>query len=380
MRMPSWLNVAEQAAGVLLMAFVLLDVFLTVLYARLGPHGAARLGAGFVGLHVGRAVRAVLQAVPLEGKERGGLLSFCGPLTLVLLITCWAWGLTLGAALVVHPHLGDGIQVATGSTPTDFIAAIYAAGTSLAITGSSEFDPTSDAMRMLYLVNSLIGTSVVTLCVTYLLQVYAALLRRNALSLSLDLYTSETGDAAELIAALAPSGDWSLSINNLASLAQGITTLEESHHFYPLLFYFRPARPQQSIARFLLVALDMVTLLRTALAPHEAARAGSCAPVVQLDQACRLMAETLQATFMREPDPPPYEADAETLARWRARYRRARRRMRQAGLPLLEDAAAGEDRYIVLRCRWFRRIDDLARYMAFPIERVDPAGYAQIGA
>jgi hypothetical protein len=372
--MPTWIAVAEQVAGALVMLFVLADVFLTVLYARLGPHGAARLGAGVVALLAGRAVRAALQAVPLTGKQRGGLLSFCGPVTLVLLLTCWAWALTLGAALVVHPHLGTGLQIQNADTPTGFIAAIYAAGTSLAITGSSEFDPMTDAMRMLYLTNSLIGTTVVTLSVTYLLQVYTSLLRRNTLSLDLDLYSSETGDAAELIAALAPQADWNIATNNLSALGQTLTALEESHHFYPVLFYFRPARPQQSIARCLLVLLDLVTLLRTTLAPHEAARVGGSAPIVQLDRGARMMAETLQSTFLAQPDPPDYRPDAETLARWRARYRRARRRMTQAGLPLLEDAAAGEDRYVALRCQWFGRIEDLARYMGFRMAVIDPAG------
>src|SRR5206468_8583586 len=102
--MPSWFGVVEQVLGALVMALVLLDVFLTVLYARLGPHGVARLGSGIIGLHIGRAVRWVLMKVPFEREKRGGLLSFSGPVTVVLLISAWAWGLTLGAALVVHPH------------------------------------------------------------------------------------------------------------------------------------------------------------------------------------------------------------------------------------------------------------------------------------
>src|SRR4051812_5190096 len=271
--MSRW-SIAEQVVGILIFLFVLLDVFMTVLYARLGSQGAAKWGAGVIGNAVGRTVRVVLQYVPAPRKRRNAVLSFCGPVTVVLLLSAWSWTLGLGAALMLHPYLGDSIQVQGSATPTDFVAALYAAGTSLAITGSSEFEPRSDAMRMLYLLNSLVGTSVVTLVVTYLMQLYSSLQRRNTLALDVHIYTSETGDAAELVCALGPLGDFSLTTNNLAAISQGMTGIEEAHHFYPVLFYFRPATEERSLIRVLLVSLDAVSLIRTALTDQECRRIG----------------------------------------------------------------------------------------------------------
>jgi hypothetical protein len=369
----SWGSIVEQVAGALLFLFILLDVFMTVLYARLGTTGIAQWGAGFVGNVVGRTVYAVLQHVPAPRKRRNVVLSFGGPITLIVLLGVWSWGLGIGAAMILQPHLGDGVQVQGALTPTDFMAALYAAGTSLAITGSSEFEPRTGAMRMLYLVNSLVGTTVVTLAVTYLMQVYSSLQRRNTLALDVHLYTSETGDAAELLAAMAPLGDFSLTTNNLAAIASGMTGIEEAHHFYPVLFYYRPSSADRSLVRAMLVSLDAVSLVRTALTERECARIGQSAAMIQLWRASLITAAMLQAVFLDEPDPPDYHAPDDAKAKWRERFRNAHARLARGGLPMCDDVEAGAERYVEIRERWQSRIERLTSHMRFPYEQMDPA-------
>jgi hypothetical protein len=70
-------------------------------------------------------------------------------------------------------------------------------------------------------------------------QVYSALLRRNALGPKIHLFTGETADAAALVAGLGPRGQFSAGYSNLAELATAVTSVKEAHHFYPLLFYCR---------------------------------------------------------------------------------------------------------------------------------------------
>ena len=369
--MSGW-SIAEQVLGTIVFLFVLLDVFMTVLYARLGSGGIAKLGAGIIGNLVGRSVRTLLGWVAGSGARRGAVLSFCGPITVVLMLSAWSWGLGIGAAMILQPHLADTIVVQGDRTPTDFVAALYAAGTSLAITGSSEFQPRSEPMRMLYLVNSVVGTTVVTLAVTYLLQLYSSLQRRNTLALDVHLYTSETGDAAELIAALAPMGDWTLTTNNLVGIGQGMTAIEEAHHFYPVLFYFRPATEEHSLIRVLLVSLDAVSLIRTALSDRECARVGHAAPVVQLWRASLITAKMLESTFLPGAGPGDYSAPEGAKAKWRERYRNAIERLERSGIPVQEDPAGGAERYIALREQWQRRIEMLTAHMGFPYEDMDP--------
>src|SRR3954470_16901492 len=102
--MPSWL---EQALGVLLLLLVLADVFLTVLYAR--------AGAGLVAIRLARVTwGAFRSATGARGPRSDGVLTFCGPAILVMLVTAWALALTLGAALVMHPLLGTAITAQSG--------------------------------------------------------------------------------------------------------------------------------------------------------------------------------------------------------------------------------------------------------------------------
>jgi len=147
----------EQIAGAVVMAIALLDIFLTVLYARAGTAVFSHL--------VTRAIWLVFRLVSRPfGRHRGQILSFCGPVILIAMIFVWAAGLALGSALIMHPHLGGGIRASGGSTPRDFMSALYAAGSSLSIVGSSDFKPQSAVFQALYMLNSLIGTSVISWC------------------------------------------------------------------------------------------------------------------------------------------------------------------------------------------------------------------------
>ena len=129
--MPGWL---EQISGFLVLALVLLDVFLDVLYAR--------LGTGILAPRISRMIwRLFLWASRPMGRHRRVAMSFCGPVILVALVVTWALGLTLGTALVIHPVLGTAVRASSGPTPTDFLTAMYVGGSSVSIVGGGNFSP-----------------------------------------------------------------------------------------------------------------------------------------------------------------------------------------------------------------------------------------------
>src|SRR3954470_21859648 len=98
--MPGWL---EQTIGFLVVAVVLLDVFLDVLYAR--------LGTGILAPRISRMVwQLFLRASRRMGKQRRVAMSFCGPVIVAVLVATWALGLTLGTALVIHTVLGTSVR------------------------------------------------------------------------------------------------------------------------------------------------------------------------------------------------------------------------------------------------------------------------------
>lgn len=369
MEEPSDLRWLGSALGLGLMALFLLDVFLTVLYAR------ARMGP--VSHHVTRLTGWVFRGFSRPfGRHRGIVLTACGPAVLLLIIAVWALGLTLGSALIIQPHLGTAIRSSSGeATPTDFVTAMYAGGSSMSLVGASDFTPHTTRARLFYLFTSLVGASVLSLTLSYLVQVYAALQRRNALALKLHLATGETGDAARLVAAVGPRGVFSAGYTNLATLSAELADVKEAHHFYPLLFYFRFRDPLYAVSRFTLVALDAATLIKSGLDDGEQGWLKESSSVNGLWRSSMLLVTTLEATFLPGGVPDAQEPpDEPTRDRWRRRYAAAVERLRQSGIQTATDEQAGAATYVSLRAQWDRRIAALAPSMAYGPDEVDPAG------
>ncbi|WP_174842744.1 hypothetical protein [Sphingomonas sp. ID1715] len=78
-----------------------------------------------------------------------------------------------------------------------------------------------------------------SLVLSYLVQVYSGLRQRNALALAIDLMTGGTGDAAEMLARLGADGDLGDPTSEIGNLVRPLAVTKEAHHFYSLLFYFR---------------------------------------------------------------------------------------------------------------------------------------------
>lgn len=206
----------QQFGGAVLLLLLLADIFLTVLYAR--------AGTGLLAPYWNRAVWALVRAVARPfGRRQAKVLTFGGPLIMVSLIAFWSLGLTIGAALLIQPELGTSIKPSSGDTPTDFATAMLVAGNSLSIVGGGDYSPHTTGTRLLYLLNSLIGASVLSLVLSYLVQVYSALRERNALALTVDLMTGRTGDASEMLARLGPEGDLSDATTPLDNLVRSLT-------------------------------------------------------------------------------------------------------------------------------------------------------------
>jgi hypothetical protein len=360
--MQDWL---EPLAGGTVLAVTLLDVFLTVLYARAGSGLLApRLARG-----VWRAFRA------LSGTRNKARLNYCGPVQLVALVVMWGVLLALGAALVIHPGLGTGVRSSSGTTDTDFVTALLVGGSSMSIVGASDYGPASPGYKLLFLFDSLVGLSVTSLTVTYLMQVYTAVRSRNTLGLKMHAQSGETDDAAELIARWGPRGRFDGGYNNLSTLADEMAAIKETHHFYPVLFYFRFEDAFYAPSRILLIALDTAALLRTALDPGELGWLQESAALAELERSGILLLRTLTDSFPVHEQP---STDSQrSRDRWRLRYAHALVRLRAAGIPTRADQEAGANDYAQLRGRWEPRIEALAPALGLLMEQVDRAGYGE---
>jgi hypothetical protein len=366
--MNNFLAWVEQIGGAMLILFVFLDIFLTVLYAR--------ADTGILSYRLSQFLwRFFCWMSRRVGPRRSAVLSFCGPVIILLLVVTWAFLLTFGTALIIHPNLGTSIRAANGETATDFLTALYVGGSSMSIIRISDYAPQSPTFRLFFLFTSLLGTLVVSLTLAYLVEVYNALQQRNTLGLKLHLLTAETDDAAELVAGLGPDGQFSTGYSILVDLAAEVTAVKEAYHFYPLLFYFRFRPPFYSVSQFTLLSLDTVTLLKSALDDQHYAWLKESASVGQLWRASLMLVTLLEKTFLPQaatdqPKPP----DPPTRERWEGRYYAGLRRLQRAGIHTIIDERLGAAVYVSLRSQWDSHITALAPSMAYEMSEIDPVG------
>lgn len=359
--MHDWL---ERLAGGIVLAITLLDVFFVIMYAR--------AGSGLLAPRLAQGVWRVFRG--LSGERHAGVLRYCGPVQLVALVLMWGVLLVLGSGLMIHPALGTGVASGSGATETDFVTALFVGGRSMSIVGAGDYAPTSPGYKLLFLFNSLVGMSVMSLTLIYLMQVYTALRSRNTVGLMLHAQTGGTGDAAELLARWGPRGRFQGGYTNLSSLGGDVAAMKEAHHFYPVLFYFRFEGTHYALSRILLVTLDAAALVRTALDPRELGWLQESAGLAELERVSTLLLRTLNQSFSVHHGPP---ADNEqSRERWRLRYGQALLRLREAGIPTRADEEAGAHEYVELRAQWEPDIEALAPVLAFRMEEVDPAGFS----
>ncbi len=358
-------SLLEISGGAVLMFIALLDVFLTVLYAR--------AGTGIVSPFVAKGTWRLFRAVARHGgSHTAAILSMCGPVVVISLVFFWAAMLTLGAAFIFHPYLGSAITSSSGHTPTDLVAALFAAGNSMSIVGSGDFSPRTSVFRLLYLFNSLVGMSVISLTLTYLMQVYSALQKRNAAGLRLHLLSRMTDDSSELLLSLAPQGRFESAESALSEIASEIANLKEAHHFYPVLFYFRFPEPYYALSYTVGMALDSASLIATALDSGKYGWLQQSGAIQALSEASLLllnMGTRLLHLKGREDAGRPFAG----------RFRAVLDRFSSAGVAVPADRDEAADRYARLRQEWNAKVIALGGAMLYPPPDINPGQTAAPG-
>lgn len=353
----------EQLAGVAIVLIVLADIFLTVLYARAGTSALART--------MNRVVwRSIMAVSGLFGRYRAIVLSFGGPIIVVLVIFTWAVALTIGAGLIMQPLLGSSVRPSGGSPgPHDFITAWFVGASSMSIVSASDYSPHTSATRVLFMFDALAGASALSLTISYLIQVYSALRERNALALTVDTMTDCTGDAARALARLGSDGKFQSGYSELANLASSLTALKEAHHVYPLLLYFRFPDPRYSVSRVCFVILDLVTLIGTALDQEQLGWLARSSAVARLRHGSKLLLHLLELGLPA--DETSDRSGNEQLRRIREHYVACCRELEAAGLTT---NTAAIEKYVAERVKWEPRVLCVAPVLGYTTEDVIGAG------
>lgn len=262
------MHILSLIAGIACLFFALLDAFQTVIMPRRAT-GRFRLTSLFYML-TWAPWRWFADRVHTP-RKRETVLSFYGPLSLVLLIVIWAGALVLGFALIFYSFgspFADPLGRAVGLRSD-----IYVSGTTLFTLGLGDVVPSSYLIRDLVIVEAGMGLGFVAMVIGYFPVLYGAFSRREVSISLLDARAGSPPTAAELLHRHSFEGGNAALTLLLEEWERWSAELLESHISYSLLCYFRSQHTNQSWISALTAILDTCALLISGVQDHSARQA-----------------------------------------------------------------------------------------------------------
>jgi hypothetical protein len=244
-------------AGVVLLSFVLWDVFQGIVVPRPTP-GRWRISR-YVVPPTWRLWRAFATRTR-SGLGRDALLGLYAPGAAVLLLLMWLAGLIVGFGLVFFA-----LRSQIDPSPTDPIQAVYFAGSSVLTLGYGDLVPTGGLARFAVLAAAASGLGLVALVITFLFSLFGSYQRREVLVVTLSARAKSPPSAIALLETHA-------RLDLVADLPALFRRWEEwtaevldTHVAYPLLGYFRSSHDNISWISALGAVLDAASLVITTI-------------------------------------------------------------------------------------------------------------------
>jgi hypothetical protein len=302
------LRIAEFLLGIALAAMTLRDVFDTVVVP----------GESRASLRVAR--RLVWLLLPVVKRLRGrrkGISTTFAPLILVSSFLVWMLLLDVAFGLMAHA-LRDSFQPPLAS----FAQSMFVVGTGLVTIGLSGTDA-ADAARWVVLAAGFCGLAVMTMAVTYLLEVQASIGRRDTGILKLKTSAGEPPSALGLLERYAAIDNERELPEVLRDARDWCAAVRQSHIAHPSLIYFRTTGTGSGWPAALGALVDLALIVELVLdAPDLRGLA------IMLREDGHGMAEELCSLIGL--DPKPQATPEESLRRIAARLAAAGYRLRAA--------------------------------------------------
>ena len=250
------LNIPAVIFGILLVLAVLWETFETIVLPRrvTRQFRMTRLFYRFTW-----APWRTLAGLRKQKKKRDAMLSYYGPLSLLMLFAFWAVTMVFGFALV---HYGDTEQLNGAIFPNHFGNALYLSGTTLFTLGLGDITPASPLGRFMTVIEGGVGFGFLALVIGYLPVLYQSFSRREVTISLLDARAGSPPTAFELFRRnTGPATcDFDALTDVLAHWENWSAELMESHLSYPVLAYFRSQHDNQSWIGSLTAILDVCAL------------------------------------------------------------------------------------------------------------------------
>jgi voltage-gated potassium channel Kch len=295
------------AAGVAIFLIVLWDAFEAIILPRRVTR-KFRLTRVFYKF-TWKSWKLLTSCIPVR-KTRETLLSFYGPLSLLVLVGVWAVGLVLAFGLMQF-GAGSALNI-TGGQPS-FATDIYLSGTTFFTLGLGDVVPRTGLARLLVVTEAGFGFGFLGAVIGYLPFIYGSFSKREVNISLLDARAGTPPTAGELLRRHAyPGGGDALRVL-FKDWELWAAELMESHLSYPVLAFFRSQHDNQSWVAALTAILDSCALVKAGIQD-------SCQRQAELTFAiARHAAVDLSQVFKTSPRALPHNRlPADDLARMRA--------------------------------------------------------------
>jgi len=329
------INLLLFAMGAIVAGMTLLDVFETVVVP----------GGSRASLRVARRLVSVLLPLwkALRGKRRG-LSGTFAPFVLVLCFMIWMALLAFGFGLMAYSARAD-FQPPLRS----FFDGFYIVGSSLVTVGLAESNPFGLA-RWVVLAAGFCGLAVMTMAVTYLLEVQSSVAKRDIGIIKLNTSAGEPPSAVTLLQRFATLSHRGELGEVLREGRDWCATVRQSHSNHPSLIYFQSVGTGAGWPAALGALLD-TALLSEQVIDDDLLRG----PAVLLrEEGTRMARELAGVIALRPVTVEPNEAE----------LRQAAERLASAGYPVRQGAdyrAIADQRVQYRSC-----VDALAEHLGKP--------------
>jgi hypothetical protein len=192
-----------------------------------------------------------------DGRRREKSLGLFGPLSLLILLGVWAFGLILGYALLLW---ASNSKLNTTAGSITFSAYLYLSGVTFFTLGYGDIVPAFPFGRALVVIEAGNGFGLFAIVISYLPILYQAFSRREASISLLDARAGSPSSAVELLRRHRGEDNFDDLNRLLSEWERWSAELLESHLSYPVLCYFRSQHDNQSWLRALTTVLDTCAL------------------------------------------------------------------------------------------------------------------------
>ncbi len=245
-------------AGILLIFFILMDAFETVVLPRRIKRHFLRMSLRYYQRSWG-LWRRVGQLIKTANR-REGFLAYYAPLSLFPLLGFWALGLILGFACVQY---GLGEHVSLGNETITFGKLVYLSGETFFTLGYGDITPNNGAARALAVMEAGMGFAFLGVVIGYLPVIYNSFAARETEISLLDARAGSPPSAAEFLGRLGCCPDQRVLDEIFRDWERWCAELLSSGISYPVLMFFRSQHGNQSWLSAVTVMLDVTSLVMT---------------------------------------------------------------------------------------------------------------------